>query len=115
MADGGKAQAGTEGFIGLASALEVLRSELEEAWEAGQDNRVRFRVSELKVTMQAVAGREREAGGKLRWYVLEAGGGAKSSAESTQTLELTLAPGLYDERGNPEPLDVYGVQPQPGG
>jgi hypothetical protein len=111
----GDSRDGAEGFVGLASALEVLRSELEAAWEAGQGKRVRFRVSQLTVTMQAVARREREAGGKLRWYVLEAGGGAKSSAEATQTLELTLAPGLYDERGDPEPLDVYGVQPRPGG
>jgi Trypsin-co-occurring domain 2 len=113
--EGRVAQDGLEGFVGLASALEVLRSELEAAWDAGQGKRVRFRVSQLTVTMQAVAGREREAGGKLRWYVLEAGAGAKSSAEATQTLELTLAPGLYDEHGNPQPLDVYGVQPQPGG
>ena len=101
MSEGQDPQDGVERFIGLASALEVLRSELEAAWAAGQGQRVRFRVSQLTVTMQAVARREREAGGKLRWYVLEAGGAAKSSAEAVQTLELTLSPGLYDEQGNP--------------
>jgi hypothetical protein len=103
-----------EGFVGLSSALEVLRAELEAAWEAGQGKRVRFRVSDLTVTMQVVARREREAGGKVRWYVLEGGGGAKSSGETTQSLMLTLTPGFYDESGNPSPLDVHGVQPQPG-
>jgi hypothetical protein len=103
------------GFVGLSSALEVLRAELEAAWETGQGKRVRFRVSELTVTMQVVARREREGGGKLRWYVLEAGGSAKASGETTQGLVLTLTPGLYDESGKALPLDVYGVQPQPGG
>jgi Trypsin-co-occurring domain 2 len=104
-----------EGSVGLSSALEVLREELEAAWQAGQGKRVRFRVSEVTVTMQVVARRKREAAGKLRWYVLEAGGGAKSSGETTQSLVLTLTPGFYDESGNPSPLDVRGVQPQPGG
>jgi hypothetical protein len=103
-----------EGFVGLSSALEVLREELEAAWVAGQGKRVRFRVSNLTVTMQVVASREREGGGKLRWYVLEAGGSAKSSGETTQSLVLTLTPGLYDESGNVLPLDVYGDQAQPG-
>ena len=114
MNDGRDAHDGAEGFVGLANALEVLRSELEKAWEAGQDQRVRFRVSELTVTIQAVARREREAGGKVRWYLLEAGGGAKSAAEATQTLVLTLSPGVYDETGELLQLDVYGDQPQPG-
>ena len=108
-------QDGGAGFVGLASALEVLRSELEEAWKAGKGKRVRFRVSEVAVTLQAVARREREGSGKLRWYVVEAGGGAKSSGEATQTLELTLMPGLYDEHGEPQPLDISGLQPKPGG
>jgi hypothetical protein len=47
--------------------------------------------------------------------VLEAGGSAKSSGETTQSLVLTLAPGLYDESGKALPLDVYGVQSEPGG
>jgi hypothetical protein len=109
------AEDGSEGFVGLASALEVLRSELEEAWRLGQGRNVRFRVSQLTVTIQAVARRERGAVGRLRWYLIEAGGSATSASEATQTLELTLTPGLYDEQGNPQPLDVYGVQPRPEG
>jgi hypothetical protein len=42
------------GFVGLSSAFEVLREELEAAWAAGQGKRVRFPVSELTVTMQVV-------------------------------------------------------------
>lgn len=55
-----------QGFVGLAAALEVLREELEDAWLAGHGKRVRFRVSQLTVTIQAVARREREGGAKLR-------------------------------------------------
>jgi Trypsin-co-occurring domain 2 len=106
---------GAEGFVGLASALEVLRSELETAWKAGEGRHVRFHASELTVTLQTVARREREGGGKLRWYVIEAGGGAKAAAEATQTLELTLTPVLYDEHGKAVgPLDVHGQQSEPG-
>ena len=114
MSDGHDAQGDAAGFVELASALEVLRSELEEAWEAGQGKRIRFRVSAITLTLQAVARWEREVGGKLRWYVLEAGGGAKSAEEATQTLVLTLSPGVYNENGELVPLDVYGDQAQPG-
>lgn len=102
------------GLFGLSSALEVLRKELEVAWRASEDKPVRFRVSELTVTMEVVARREREGGGKLRWYVFEAGGSAKSSGEMTQTLVLTLTPQLFDERGKASPLDVKDLQSKPG-
>jgi hypothetical protein len=45
----------------------------------------------------------------------EAGGGVAAGTERTQTLVLTLTPGLYDAQGNLKPLDVAGQQPQPGG
>ena len=105
----------SEGFVGLSGALEVLREELEAAWMAGQGKRVRFRVSDVTVTMQVVARRERGGEGKLRWYVLEAGGSATSSRETTQSLVLTLAPQLFDEEGRSAPLDVSRRQSEPEG
>jgi hypothetical protein len=101
--------------LGLSVALEGLREELEAAWDSGQGKPVRFRVSEVTLTLEAVVSRSSEGGGKIRWWVIEAGGGAKAGTETTQTLVLTLTPGLYDDRGNRGPLDVTGEQTQPGG
>jgi hypothetical protein len=102
------------GVVDLSSALEALRAELEEAWNAGQGKRVRFRVSEVTLTVQAVAHRETEGGGKLRWWVLEAGGEARVSTETTQALVLSLTPNLYGDAGEAGPLDVHGEQSSPG-
>ena len=102
-------------LVGLSSALEGLREELETAWAAGAGRAVRFRVSEVTMTIEAVARREREGGGKIRWWVIEAGGGGKAGTDATQTLVLTLTPGLYDETGKSSPLDVAADQSEPGG
>jgi hypothetical protein len=101
--------------IDLSSALEALRDELESAWTASRARRIRFRVSDVTLTVQAVAGREAGGGGKLRWWIVEAGAEAKFSRETTQTLVLKLSPQLYDEAGDATPLDVHGEQSQPGG
>jgi hypothetical protein len=100
--------------LGLAAALEALRDELESAWQSGQGRNVRFRTSEVTITLETMARLDKEGSGKIRWYVVEAGGGVKSGSERTQTLTLTLTPLLYDEQGRPVPLDVTGQQSAPG-
>jgi hypothetical protein len=95
--------------VGLATVLEGLRDELEEAWERGRDRVVKFQASEVTVALQTVARLEKDGSGKIRWYVLEAGAGLKSGDERTQTLTLTLTP-LMDG----EPLRVHGHQAAPG-
>ena len=100
--------------LGLAAALEALREELESAWQSGQSRAVRFRTSELTLTLTTVARLDKDGSGKIRWYVVEAGGGVKSGSERTQTLTVTFTPLLYDKEGRPEPLDVAGDQSVPG-
>jgi hypothetical protein len=100
--------------LGLASALEALRQELESAWQSGQGRMVRFRTSEVTLTLTTVARLDKDGSGKIRWYVVEAGGGVKSGSERTQTLTVTFTPLLYDKEGRPEPLDVAGDQSVPG-
>lgn len=104
-----------ESGLGLSAALEGLREELAAAWAAGQGKAVRFRVNEVTVTLEAVATRSKELGGKVRWWVIEAGGGGKAETETTQTLVLTLTPSLYGDEGQAGPLDVAGKQEKPGG
>ena len=103
------------GLMGLSAALEGLREELESVWEQGAGKALRFRVNTVTLTLEAVARRETEGSGKIRWWLIEAGGGVTAGKETTQTLVLTLTPGLYDAQGNPRPLDVAGEQPEPGG
>jgi len=101
--------------LGLAAALEALREELESAWSSSQGRRVRFRASEVTLTVEAVARLDVEGSGKVRWYVLEVGGGATSGRQRSQTLTLTLTPLLYDERGRPlESMLIAGEQSTPG-
>jgi Trypsin-co-occurring domain 2 len=102
------------GVVDVSSALEALRDQLEEAWLASQGRRVRFRVSDVRLTIQAVARREKEAGGKLRWWLIEAGAEGRAARESTQTLVLTLTPGVYEDDDQPSPLDVHGKESAPG-
>ena len=101
--------------LGLSAALEGLRAELESAWISAKDQPVRFRVSEVTLTLQTVASRSTELGGKIRWWVIEAGGSGKAGTDTTQTLVLTLTPGLYDEQGGHGALDVAGDQSEPAG
>ncbi len=100
--------------VDLSAALEALRQELEEAWAASQGRRVRFRASEITMTVQVMARRENKVGGKLRWWVLEGGADRNTARELTQTLVLTLTPQLYDDAGQPGPLDVSAEQAEPG-
>jgi hypothetical protein len=106
---------GSSGLMGLSAALEGLREELESTWEKGAGKPIRFRVSEVTLTLEAVVRRDVRGGGKIRWWLIEAGGDVKAGKETTQTLVLKLTPGVYDPKGNPRPLDVAGDQPQPGG
>jgi hypothetical protein len=68
----------------------------------------------VTLAVQTVARLDKEGSGKIRWYVVEAGGGVKAGTERTQTLVLTLTPQLYDEHGRAVPLEVAGRQAVPG-
>jgi hypothetical protein len=103
-----------DGAIVLSEALESLREGLERAWAAGQGRSLRFRVDDVTLTLQVVARREQGGGGKVRWWVIEAGADVKAGRETMQTLVLKLTPAVYDETGEFHPLDVEDEQPEPG-
>ena len=92
--------------IAVADAIELLRDELEEALRKGAGRPVQFGVSDVTLTVSVVAGKSAEGGGKIRWWVIEAGGSGKWSHEVTQTLVLTLHPELVDVNGRRAPLHV---------
>jgi Trypsin-co-occurring domain 2 len=88
--------ADSPGLMGLSTALEGLREELQDSWEKSKGKPIRFGVSNVTLTLEAVARWEGKAGGKIRWWLVEAGGEATKGTETTQTLVLTLTPGMYD-------------------
>ncbi|MGI5284304.1 trypco2 family protein [Nonomuraea polychroma] len=103
-----------EGPVGLSDAIEGLRADLERARQAGAGKAVRFEVAEVTVTLEAVASRERDGSGRIQWWVLNLGGGTRAGRQTTQTLTLRLLPKNEDEPGASGPLEVTGVQPEPG-
>lgn len=86
--------------VPIADAIEYLRAELESALLKGSAQQVRFSIPTVSVTLSVVASRGSDVNAKVRWWVVEAGGGAKWTREQTQTVELTLRPVQVDEHGD---------------
>ncbi|WP_460656586.1 trypco2 family protein [Kribbella endophytica] len=74
--------------IGLADAIDALRTELISAIDTGLDERMRFSIEPVELSIQV--GVTKDANGKIGWKVIELGGSYESS--TTQTLTLKLAP-----------------------
>ena len=56
--------------LGLSAALEGLREELEEAWRSSQGRPVRFRATDVTLTLETVLTRETEGSGRIRWWLI---------------------------------------------
>ncbi|WP_346619579.1 trypco2 family protein [Blastococcus montanus] len=80
----------------IAEFVAGLRAELKEA-QAARDPGLQFAVGPVQVEFTLVTGREGGPEGKVRFWVVEAGGSAKWSKAETQTVTLTLTP--VNERG----------------
>jgi hypothetical protein len=101
--------------LSVSGAIESLRDELEQAWTTGQGHAVQFGVDEisLKLTVEAVG--KKSGGGKIRWYVVEAGVDASRENRTTQILDLKLKPVLVNTTtGQSWPLRVSGTEDKPG-
>lgn len=92
--------------VPVADAIEMLRNELETALAKGAGRAVQFGVSDVTLTVSVVAGKSKDAVGKIRWWVVEAGGSGTWSSEATQSLVLTLHPELVKKDGARVPLEV---------
>src|SRR4051794_33076318 len=80
-----------DGRVPVAEFVAGLREELKAA-QAGRDPQLQFKVGPVQVEFTVVTGREAGPQGKLRFWVIEAGGSAKWSASETQKVTLTLTP-----------------------
>jgi hypothetical protein len=91
--------------IGLAAAIEALRTELAEALDAGKDQDIQFGLEPVELTVQAAV--TKEANGKIGWKVLGLGGSYESA--QTQTLTMRLTPMLKTESGLTRDFTVAGA------
>jgi hypothetical protein len=88
-----------DSWADLPDAIEALRRDLASAWWDGQQQRVRFRVEPVELTLQVGVTRSGEGSAGIKWHVLTLGGSRKHEATTTQTLKLRLQPELFDEQG----------------
>lgn len=77
-----------DAVVGLAAAIEALRTELSGAMAAGGGRGMQFELQPIQLTVQTVV--TTDGNGKIGWKILEFGGGRESAA--TQELKLTLTP-----------------------
>jgi hypothetical protein len=78
--------------VELASVIRQLRSELNEALDGAEGERLRFELGPVEVSLTVTVGREAAPGAKVRFWVIEAGADAKLSREAIQEIKLTLRP-----------------------
>lgn len=76
--------------IGLAETIDALRAELSDAVSraAGQD--IQFPVAGVQLEFQVGVTHDAHGDGKLKFWVLELGGGASYANEAVQKVTLTL-------------------------
>jgi hypothetical protein len=99
----------------VSAAIESLRDELERAWLMGQGRPVQFGVEEISLKLNVAAVGKKAGSGKIRWWLVEAGGDVSKENSTIQTLELKLRPALVDpETGQKWPLQVSADESEPG-
>jgi hypothetical protein len=76
----------------LASVVRQLRTELNEAMDDAQGERLRFELGPVELSLTVTVGREATPGARIRFWVIEAGADAKISREAVQDIKLVLTP-----------------------
>lgn len=74
--------------VGLADAIDALRKELLTAADKGKDQKMRFAIEPVELTVQVAV--TKDIDGKIGWNLIGIGGGYEKV--TTQTLTLKLAP-----------------------
>ncbi|MFD7712070.1 trypco2 family protein [Streptomyces sp. NPDC059785] len=85
--------------IELAELIRQLREELKTAAGAGAGETLRFEVGPVEIEASVAVSREAGANGKVRFWVVEAGGDGKSARSATQRITLTLNPKVEADDG----------------
>jgi len=78
--------------VELASVIQQLRAELNEALADAEGERLRFQLGPVELSLSVTIGQEAAPGAKVRFWVIEAGADAKLSREAVQVIKLVLTP-----------------------
>lgn len=89
--------------VPVAQAIEALRSELEEAMDAGEGSRLRFEASTIDVELQATVTLGAETGAGVKWWLVDASARGSAERVTTQTIRLTLTPRVVSGDGTVQP------------
>ncbi|MDT4331335.1 trypco2 family protein [Methylomonas sp. MED-D] len=92
--------------IPLADMLIDLRAELDKAQREGDGKKLRFRVESIDLELQVTVTKSAEAGGGVKFWVVNADGKAKRDKGTVQKLHLKLNPVEVDADGNERPVLV---------
>jgi hypothetical protein len=76
--------------IPLASAIRVLRAELQEAVRSGAGEELRFALGPVELELQIEAASEGGGEAGIKFWLLSAGAKGSRSSQSSHTLRLTL-------------------------
>ena len=88
--------------VGLADAIELVRSELENAAAGGHGAQIVFRPGTVELDFEVVFDETRAGDIGLRVWVTSLGGKRETTSGRTQRLNFTLTP--IDARTGEEPL-----------
>lgn len=86
-------------MIELAELIRELRQELNTALMDGPSGVVRFELGPVEIEATVAVGRKGGAGGKVRFWVVEAGAEGQLEASQTHRISLTLHPKLVAPDG----------------
>ncbi|SCK20753.1 trypco2 family protein [Streptomyces sp. WMMB 322] len=87
--------------IELSELVRQLRTELKTAAAEGAEagEQLQFELGPVEVEATVAAGRDKGASGKVRFWVVDAGGDARFTRSQTQRITLTLHPRRVGEDG----------------
>lgn len=97
-------------MIELSDMIRQLRDELNTALgdRAEDDGGVRFELGPVEIEATVAVGREGDTNGKIRFWVVEAGGSGRNTESQTQRIKLTLQPKILTPDGTPQSALIAG-------
>ena len=93
-------------MIELSAMISELRRELDQAIEAGADERLRFELGPVEVEVTVGLDSKGTGAAKVRFWVVELGGDGEVARSSLQRIKLTLQPRLAGSSVPPEIADA---------
>lgn len=93
--------------LDLAEVIAELRTELADAIDKGRNEALRFEVGPVELELTVAVEKSGTTGGKVKFWVVEAGVDGKIASTSTQKVKVTLTP---RQSGVPGPPEVSGSE-----